>query len=1076
MSIAYIAFIIVIGLFVYNDYATPIRVNLDDKPVFLREGTSRSDLATPDTSTADWVELTGKSWKIIDSGLVDAYEKPFLTPVDEAPRYFVYVIKFDFSSAQLVSLRRGAMTPGLFLPSIADNWENYLNGNLIARHMYTDEDGNITRHQNTQMNGLPFDPGYLVDGENLLVIRVLTTPWYNDAGLYYTGGYYIDDYRQIQSQHDGLVLLFISGVYFFVAFYNLLVYLGSVREKYFAFFAADSFLLGIYTLMNTPFATRYFDNSATPQLLEFCSLAIMPIPMILFVHAIVRKKVPVYCNIAMGVSFALAVAMPFVGLQARLDLLLLAELLVAVHILYGMIVAVRFMVEESSLFAKIRHVSVAQAVNTLLFGNLGGDIFIGLVFVSVAAAFGFYDAVFLAREATIMLHLLPGFVISISFALANDVSKTKHAITQQNKILEERVSERTRDLEQQTKIAVAANRSKSEFLATMSHEIRTPMNAIIGASEMELRRPHLPEELKQSLSLINSSGKGLLGIINDILDLSKVESGRFDIVEAPYSLSSMLSDTTQMNLMRIGGKPISFELVLEQSLPEKLLGDELRIKQTLNNILSNAFKYTQEGQVVMSVAAAHSSDDPENIVLTFKVSDTGQGMTPEQMDKLFEEYARFNQAANRVIEGTGLGMRISKHLLALMYGELEVESIFGKGSTCTVSLPQKVVGTEIIEAETAKKLATFHFHEMKEPAKAPVVFAAMPHGRVLVVDDVAANLYVARGLLTVHQLTVETVLSGYEAIEKVKSGIAYDMIFMDHMMPKMDGIETTRILRNMGYRGPIIALTANALAGNAEKFREAGMDDYVAKPIDSGDLYAVLRAWMPDSAYSSLANNGEESAIPRTSGTAQSPKKENAAPPFALAGVDVNHGIALCGDNVEMYIDILKLFSKDIEPRLSSLQAFQEAPTADESQIKDFTIAVHSMKSTLGTIGADTLSAAAKELEQLGNDQNVGEIHRKLPSYMAAVTDLHREIGDLLRELQPPPSEGTTALDPAWISRMKDLLTEEDLIAANAALDEVQDQPYNEPGQKLLEALTDCLLMANCKEGVEVIEAYLHSA
>jgi signal transduction histidine kinase/DNA-binding NarL/FixJ family response regulator/HPt (histidine-containing phosphotransfer) domain-containing protein len=798
----------------------------------------------------------------------------------------------------------------------------------------------------------------------------------------------------------------------------------------------------------------------------------MPIPMILFVHAIVRKRIHLVSKIGIGISFALAATMPFVGLQARLDLLLLAEIMVMFHILCGLIVAVRSIAEESRQLAKMRHVSIAQALSNLLFGNLGGDIFIGLVFVSAAAIFGLYEALILTKEPTIMLHLLPGFVISISFALANDVSKTKHAITQQNKILEERVSERTRDLEEQTKIAVAANRSKSEFLATMSHEIRTPMNAIIGASEMELRRPRLSEELPQSLSLINTSGKGLLGIINDILDLSKVESGRFDIVEAEYRVSSMLSDTTQMNLMRIGGKPINFELSLEEGLPEILIGDELRVKQILNNILSNAFKYTDKGRVLMSVTAAYPTDDHEHITLIFKVSDTGQGMTSEQVAKLFEEYARFNQNRGRAIEGTGLGMRITKHLVELMNGKIAVESVFGEGSTFTVSLPQQVVGNGVIGPETAKKLASFSFHEMKTSEKKKAKIAAMPHGRVLVVDDVASNLYVARGLLIVHQLTVETAISGFEAIERIKNGENYDMIFMDHMMPKMDGIEATKQLRDLGYQGPIVALTANALAGNAEKFKAAGMDDYVAKPIDSSDLYAVLRAWMPDSAYSSLSSGDEKSGKPHTGETASSSREENTPAPFVLTGVDVARGIDMCGGSTDVYLDILKVFAKDIESRLPYLQQFMDTETGDENQLKDFTIVVHGMKSTLGTIGAATLSAAAKELERLGNDRNIEEIHSKLPSFMEAISELHGEICGVLPS-HPTEGEGTAELDPAWAARMRKLLADKDLIGANAAFDEVQDLPLGKMGKELLETLADHLLMANCEEGVQAMDRYL---
>jgi CheY-like chemotaxis protein/HPt (histidine-containing phosphotransfer) domain-containing protein len=598
------------------------------------------------------------------------------------------------------------------------------------------------------------------------------------------------------------------------------------------------------------------------------------------------------------------------------------------------------------------------------------------------------------------------------------------------------------------------------------------MNAIIGASEMELRRPQLSEELQQSLSLINTSGKGLLGIINDILDLSKVESGRFDIVEAEYRVSSMLSDTTQMNLMRIGGKPIVFELFLEEGLPEILIGDELRIKQILNNILSNAFKYTDKGRVFMSVTAAYPTEDHEHITLTFKVSDTGQGMTPEQVAKLFEEYARFNQNRGRTIEGTGLGMRITKHLVELMNGQIAVESVFGEGSTFTVSLPQQVVGHGIIDAGTAKKLASFSFHEMEVSDKKQAKIAAMPHGRVLVVDDVASNLYVARGLLIVHQLAVETALSGYEAIEKIKNGEEYDMIFMDHMMPKMDGIEATKHLRDLGYRGPIVALTANALAGNAERFKAAGMDDYVAKPIDSGDLYAVLRAWMPDTAYSSLSSSDEKSEETTPGEAASPPRKENKPAPFALAGVDVACGIAMCGGSTDVYVDILKVFAKDIETRLPYLQQFADTADADENQLRDFTIVVHGMKSTLGTIGAATLSAAARELEGLGSERIIEEIHSKLPPFVEAIFGLHGEICGVLHS-HLTVGEGTATLDPAWAARMRKLLADEDLIGANAALDEIQDLPLGGTDKELLETLTDHLLMANCEEGVEVIDRYL---
>lgn len=389
--------------------------------------------------------------------------------------------------------------------------------------------------------------------------------------------------------------------------------------------------------------------------------------------------------------------------------------------------------------------------------------------------------------------------------------------------------------------AVRANRAKSNFLAAMSHEIRTPMNAIIGITQILLQKDGLPTELEQAMQKIHNSGKDLLRIINEILDMTKIESGKLEIAPVEYSVPGFIHDVIQLNHVRISGKQLEFIPEISEGLPMRLYGDELRLKQILNNLLSNAAKYTGEGRVTLSVSHTPYDGYTE---LCLSVQDTGQGIKLEDIDKLFDQFARFNTETNRNIEGTGLGLLITKRLVDMMDGIIEIQSDYGKGSTFTVRVRQQHIECPPIGKDIADQLRNFSY--ANENRTEQINITPMPYGCVLVVDDIETNLYVAEGLLQYYEINVDTVSNGLSAITKVREGNIYDIIFMDHMMPYMDGVETTKKLRGLGYTGVIVALTANALVGNDTFFMANGFDDFISKPINVRHLNTILNRYIKD--------------------------------------------------------------------------------------------------------------------------------------------------------------------------------------------------------------------------------------
>ena len=504
--------------------------------------------------------------------------------------------------------------------------------------------------------------------------------------------------------------------------------------------------------------------------------------------------------------------------------------------------------------------------------------------------------------------------------------------------------------------AEKSNRYKSAFLANMSHEIRTPMNAILGIAEIQLQNKILSPSNKEAFLKIYESGELLLNIINDILDLSKIEAGKLELIPVKYNIPSLINDTVQLNCLRFESKPITFSLNIDENTPYNLYGDELRIKQVLNNILSNAFKYTDEGKVDLQISCERELND-ENVTLVFTVSDTGQGMTEEQINKIFDEYTRFNIEANRTTVGAGLGMNITKRFIDLLKGSITVQSEPGKGSVINVRIPQKQTGTEVCGRELTGRLHDFCFQSSTITKKNQFMREYMPYGSVLIVDDVETNIYVTKGMLIPYGLKIDSANSAFEAIEKIRMGAVYDIIFMDHMMPVMDGMEAVKILRDMEYGNYIIALTANAIVGQAEIFLKNGFDGFVSKPVDSRELNLVLNEFI-----------------------------RNKKPPEVVEAARLTQREkAVSGRNSTFSSELKKFFIRDAENTLDIMNNIflyknGSSEICDIKNIELFIITIHGIKSALANIGEIELSDTAGKLEQAGKERNLELILIETPA------------------------------------------------------------------------------------------------
>lgn len=641
--------------------------------------------------------------------------------------------------------------------------------------------------------------------------------------------------------------------------------------------------------------------------------------------------------------------------------------------------------------------------------------------------------------------VLVTLVSGISNIATNASSKRQKA--EYEKTLNKLEKEKAVALESALHNEEKANKSKSDFLASMSHEIRTPINAIIGMDTMILRET-TQVSVKKYANDVKTASETLLALINDILDFSKIESGKMELVPGDYDVSSLFNDLINMIRPKAKSKGLELNVNISPDIPSCLYGDDVRIKQIILNILNNSVKYTEKGHIDFTVDSQPATMG--DVALSVRISDTGIGIKEEDLKKLFSPYERIEEGRNKKIEGTGLGMSITKTLLELMNSKLCVESVYGQGSTFSFTILQ--------QAKSVEKIGNFEEALSRiETKDSDLETYHAPDAKILVVDDVEMNLIVATSLLKRLECSIETASSGRDAINLCNENL-YDIILLDSMMPDLSGEETLRIIRReceINKDTPIIALTANAIKGAREEYLQEGFDNYLSKPIDGARLEAMIQCYLPDNKIIPVIHNQEEVKVndekEDITGDAN-PNKDLLIKLSQVRGIELERGIETAGGE-DIYLVVCKNFYDTAPERIELLEKHFK-----DRDFENYTIQVHALKSSARLIGAYHLSDKAWEMEQAGRASDIELIMEKTDNVIS-------EYRRLLLELDEVYSSISSDEDS------KEAISKEDLCSSLRELNELLEAFDFDTAKELFDTFEDYKLPDDFKDSYKKMKS-----
>lgn len=709
----------------------------------------------------------------------------------------------------------------------------------------------------------------------------------------------------------------------------------------------------LYNLIETKALSLFFGNQTLYSVMLFLILMRLPVLLLLYYEANLPKEYEKRISVLLFLSCAnniVQIVLQILNIADFMDMVSVSHLI--------MFVTIVTMLKSCYDVYKKENRGISAECIALSFMGVGAVVDVIAFYVVRVGDFGKYSRYGITIFCMIMV------VIHI-----RKVIRSYSAIAEENARLLQRDVERVERQNRQLVIAkeeaenakmeaMKANAAKSNFLANMSHEIRTPINAVLGMDTMILQESS-ERNIKEYAADIQTAGQNLLSLINDILDFSKIESGKMEIIPGDYEVASLLNDSYNMVGMRARDKNLKLTIENDSTIPRRLFGDEVRIRQIMVNLLTNAIKYTPEGNITLSMN--WEKIEEKKLLLKISVKDTGVGITPEDQKKLFQSFQRVDEKKNRNIEGTGLGLKITKQLVEMMNGSISVESEYGKGSVFRVEIPQEILSEEQLgdfSEQYVKNISQMEYHEK---------FQA-PEGRILVVDDVPMNLKVMKGLLKKTGLQVETAESGKQCIQMVRRK-TYHMIFLDHMMPEMDGIETLHQMQqvqdNLNKDTPIIMLTANAILGAKEEYLQMGFCDYLSKPIREQELEDMIMKYLPQELIlKEDVKEGIKEGIGEKSEEKEA-QEESVLKKFDF--LDTEMGLSYCCDSEEFYLEMLETYRNN--GRYDALKELYEKQDWENYQIQ-----VHALKSTSRSIGAVEVSEQAKQLEQAAKERDISYI------------------------------------------------------------------------------------------------------
>ncbi|GHV95421.1 hypothetical protein AGMMS50293_17410 [Spirochaetia bacterium] len=822
----------------------PLYVDLTASPAYVREGFTSSDakIVNPGDLAWDAILPAGHGAVITRKWNADGSKgkRRYFSPYDQAPGEYTILIQFEMRPEAIAKMFEAPIkAPGLFLAGIGDNWEIYLNGKIVESNVHLDDRNRITTHRAWRNVAVPLDRELLKSGTNNLVFRIIGSPSDKKTGLFYSSPYHIGEYSLAVMHRISLITMMFCAIYIFVGIYHILLFFMRRSNMYNLASGFFSIFIALYFLSKTAVIYSISENSSITQRLEYAALYLIPFLLASFIEDLNFKKLLLPTRIYALLSLVFIILQSIFSIQFVIDLLNVWQVVAILFMLYIFIydIVITFFVRLNSQLHSDR--SGTHRLNLTrknLTGTSLGNIFLISIILFATFSFDVLDSAIFHTGISLTSYSFFFFTVGVALILAREFASSYNQMNQLNEILETRVKERTRALEEQVDIAEKASRAKGVFLANMSHEMRTPINAVVGMTVIGKAAADIPKK-DYCFDRIDEASTHLLGVINDILDMSKIEADKLELAEVIYNFRKIIDRVVHVITFKTEEKQQKLTVNIDEKIPLSLIGDDQRLAQVIANLLSNAVKFTPKcGTIELTAALVQKTE--EDCVLRIEVKDNGIGISEEQQAKLFVSFQQADNSTSRTYGGTGLGLAISKRIIELMHGEIWIKSQPGQGAVFGFTIHEKCVqnGEKPQEIVSVSEIIQDEFK-----------------GRAaLLVDDIDINREIIISILEETGLSIETSGNGAEAIEQyIHNPGRFDIILMDIQMPVMDGYTATEQIRALEAKQfesakhvPIIAMTANVFKEDIENCKKAGMDEHIGKPINLPELLLVLRKYL----------------------------------------------------------------------------------------------------------------------------------------------------------------------------------------------------------------------------------------